>query len=317
MLLNKDWFCDELMRAEFAGNSSLKLSYFYDFFVDLLSQFEIEPNGKPVYNIIQDDWSLFKDESIAKHILGTVLVSGVFGYGIDELVNYSADIKNKVESWSRLKEDVRRQKRFFADYDEFSQYAYLTAESELKKGDRLFRARILPKDVDKYQKKEMGCPPPELATAGRANPAGIPYLYLCTDEKTTYYEVRAAYLDRLSIGTFRIKRDLKIVDFSTKVSLYYVYSDGGDLTSTIVSKLILGEISSDMSRPMRRFDSEQEYIPTQMICEYCKLMVDADGVSFKSSVYEKGRNYVLFDKDNAKCTKVVNREVDSVAIGVK
>lgn len=170
--------------------------------------------------------------------------------------------------------------------------------------------------VSKYKKKEMGCPPPELAKAGRANPAGISYLYLSADERTTYYEVRASYLDRLCIGTFKVERDLKIVDFDTKVSLYFTYTSGEELASAIVGKLILDEISCDMSRPMRRFDSEQEYIPTQMICEYCKLIVGADGVSFKSSVYGSGRNYVLFDKDNAKCTKVVNREIKSVSIGI-
>ena len=71
-----------------------------------------------------------------------------------------------------------------------------------------------------------------------------------------------------------------------------------------------------MSRPMRRFDSEQEYIPTQMICEYCKLIIGADGVSFKSSVYDSGRNYVIFDKNNARCSRVFNREIRSVIIDV-
>ena len=316
MEITKDCFCDELMRTEFDGNSSLGLSFFYDFFLELLSQFEKSPKGKPVYEIIQEDWCLFAGMDVAKEIIETLLDSGALSYSINDLVDYSTDIKNKVDSWSRLKEDVRRERRFFADYDEFSQYAYLTAEAELNKGDKLFRARILPNQVAKYKKREMGCPPPELATAGRANPAGISYLYLCDDENTTYYEVRASYLDRLSVGTFRIERDLKIVDFNTRVSLYYAYSDGGGVESTIVSKLILDEISRDMSRPMRRFDSEQEYIPTQMICEYCKLIVGADGVSFRSSLFGPGRNYVLFDHDNAKCIKVVNREIKKMVIGV-
>ncbi len=316
MDIKKSWLCDGEMRGEFGVADTLDLRYFYDFFMDLLTQFEKSPSGKPVYEIIQTDWHLFVDIDIAKLVIQSILTPGLLSYGFDDTVDYSADIKYKVGSWSRLKEDVRCQRRYLADYDEFSQYAYLRAEGELKKGDRLYRARILPNDVVKYKRNEMGCPPPELATAGRANPAGISYLYLCEDERTTYYEVRATYLDRLSIGTFRIERDLQIVDFSTKVSLYYAYSNAGGVTNTIVAKLILDEISRDMSRPMRRFDSEQEYIPTQMICEYCKLIVSADGVSFKSSVYGPGRNYVLFDKDNAKCTKVVNREIKSVVIGI-
>lgn len=318
MLLNKDWFCDDEMLREFESGDTPDISDFNGFFMDLLSQFEKATAGKPIYEIIQTDWHLFADMDKAKSVIQESLTLFTIGYDINDRVDYSADIKNKVGTWERLKADVRRQRRFLADYDEFSSYTinYLKAEAELKRGDRLYRARVLPKDVVKYKRSEMGCPPPELATAGRANPAGISYLYLCNEESTTYYEVRATYLDRLSIGTFRIERDLKIVDFSTKVSLYYAYTNGG-VASAIVAKLILDEISCDMSRPMRRFDSEQEYIPTQMICEYCKLIVGADGVSFKSSVYNAGRNYVLFDKDNAKCTRVVNREVKSLIIGVK
>ncbi len=318
MLLDKDWFCDEVMREEIASGNSVYIHSFRDFFIDLLSQFEKNPLGRPVFEVIQNDWHLFANLDIAKTIIQAVFDPGIFSYGFNDLVDYAADIKDKVATWARLKDDVQRQRRFLADYDDFTLYttSYLAAEAELKKGDRLFRARILPKDIVKYKRREMGCPPPELATAGRANPAGIPYLYLCEDENTTYYEVRATYLDRLSIGTFRIERDLKIVDFSTKISLYYAYSDGGGVKSAIVAKLILDEISRDMSRPMRRFDSEQEYIPTQMICEYCKLIVKADGVSFKSSVYDSGRNYVLFDESSAKCTKVVNREIKSVVIGI-
>ncbi len=318
MLLNKDWLCDGEMCEVFDGGETLDLSEFCDFFIDLLSHFEKSPTGKPVCEIIQTDWHLFVDINKAKLIIQEVLTTNSVGYGLNDRVDYSADIKYKVGSWERLKADVKRQRRFLADYNEFESYTlnYFKAEAELKRGDKLFRARILPNNVVKYKRIEMGCPPPEFALAGRANPAGIPYLYLCEDEPTTYYEVRATYLDRLCVGTFRIERDLKIVDFSTKVSLYFAYVDGG-VASTMVAKLILDEISRDMSRPMRRFDSEQDYISTQMICEYCKLMVKADGVSFKSSVYGSGRNYVLFDQDNARCTKVVSREVNSVLIVVK
>ena len=65
----------------------------------------------------------------------------------------------------------------------------------------------------------MGCPPIEKATAGRANPLGIPYLYLCHDAETTLYEVRAVYLDKVSVGKFVINSNLDIVDFSSDINL--------------------------------------------------------------------------------------------------
>ena len=61
-------------------------------------------------------------------------------------------------------------------------------------------------------------------------------MYLCRDEKTTYYEVRSVYLDRLSIGKFRIQRDLRIVDFNSKSSLFLSFDGANPLSDTVVKK---------------------------------------------------------------------------------
>ena len=59
----------------------------------------------------------------------------------------------------------------------------------------------------------MGNPPtPELATAGRANPKGISYLYLTNEIKTALYETRATLFDYATIGEFQTKEDLKILN---------------------------------------------------------------------------------------------------------
>lgn len=166
--------------------------------------------------------------------------------------------------------------------------------------------------------KFMGCPPKELATAGRANPIGIPYLYLSDSAKTTYFEVRAVYLDRLSVGTFEIIRDQSLVDFIYDVNLYLSFVDGSlPLSEIVIKKKIIEAISSDLSKPLRRFDSELEYVPTQLICEYCKDFVHADGISFNSSLYKGGRNYVLFDQTAARCTKVFSHVISRIDIDIK
>ena len=49
------------------------------------------------------------------------------------------------------------------------------------------------------------------------------YLYLSEDKNTTLYEVKASYLDELSVGTFQLQKDnppVKIVDFTENTSLY-------------------------------------------------------------------------------------------------
>ena len=57
-------------------------------------------------------------------------------------------------------------------------------------------------------------PPLELAREGRANPRGIPVLYLSTRGKTAMSEVRPWLGSLVSCAHFTTTRDLKIVDFS-------------------------------------------------------------------------------------------------------
>jgi hypothetical protein len=175
----------------------------------------------------------------------------------------------------------------------------------------------MPDDSKPFDCANMGCPPKEQARPGRANPIGIPYLYLCDNAKTTYYEVRSVYLDNLSVGRFKIKRNLNLVDFTYQIDIYAKYmSEEGNksLKDIVIQKKVIEAISRDLSKPMRRFDSELEYVPTQMICEYCKNEVHADGISFKSSLYEKGKNYVLFDEESAECKAVETHTINTIDI---
>lgn len=85
-----------------------------------------------------------------------------------------------------------------------------------------------------------------------------------------------------------------------------------NIKETIKGKLLRDRISEDLSKPMRRYDSELEYIPTQFICEYIKVFTDAQGIRFKSSLNKKGNNVVLFDQNLMTCTSVKKVKINSV-----
>ena len=71
----------------------------------------------------------------------------------------------------------------------------------------IFRARINEKNSDGKQHnttislKNMGAPPNSIARHGRANPRGIPYLYLANDQLTAISEVRPWVGCYVSIAT--------------------------------------------------------------------------------------------------------------------
>lgn len=87
----------------------------------------------------------------------------------------------------------------------------------------------------------------------------------------------------------------------------------------IQGKLLKDRISRDLSKPMRRYDSELEYIPTQFICEYIKVFTGAKGIRFRSSLHEQGNNIVFFEPELMECksvkkVKIKNLDLSSIVI---
>ncbi len=287
-----------------------------DFFIELLHLFVKDNTGNDLIPIIQNDWRIFQKESYAYSILSYIMSHENFDFSIDDKVAYNSEIQECFSVWDNLKLEVQEKKRYFSDISTFNWEVYIKSNAKISKGNIFYRARITPNGRTILDKNEMGCPPKELATAGRANPLGIPYLYLCRNFETTFYEVRAVYLDKVSIGEFEIIHDLNIVDFSSKINLFYTYTDSDtneNLSDTVKRKIILDKISHDLSKPLRRFDTEIEYVPTQLICEYCKQN-GADGIQFNSSLHQGGVNVVLFNPSDAQCVGVSSWEIKKVII---
>lgn len=303
-----------------AEGIAIELSELSDFFVSLLSLYVQDDNSETeLYAIIEQDWHIFSSIDNACKVLSALFSQNYVQLDFDSNVRYIDEIFECHLAWQKLKSDVRNKSRFFSDVASFNWDSYIRPNYTLRKGSVLFRARIIPENKKRLTPKDMGCPPPHKATAGRANPLGIPYLYLCENEETTLYETRSVYLDKVAIGRFKIERDLRIVNFDELINLFYAYTTSDTdtaLTEIVKQRMILDIISKDMSKPLRRFDTELEYIPTQLICEYCKQN-NADGIKFTSSLFPKGSNIVLFNPKDAKCTKVDTIEIANVSIRYK
>ncbi len=122
-------------------------------------------------------------------------------------------------------------------------------------------------------------------------------MYLSDNAETILYEIRASYLDEVSLASFRLKQDLTedivISDFKETHSLYAPNSVNLRIKSTLLKQII----SRDLSKPMRRYDSELDYIPTQFICEFIKVFTNVHGIKFRSSLHNIGNNIVVFNQD--------------------
>ncbi len=134
----------------------------------------------------------------------------------------------------------------------------------------------------------------EKASDGRANPKGIPCLYLATKQETAVLEVRPLIGSYVSVAQFEVLKDLRLVDCSAKEIGDLVRVLEKDLTSEETEKIVWSDINSAFSKPVERADDSLDYIPTQIITETFKLN-GFDGIAYKSSYGEDGFNVALFD----------------------
>lgn len=305
--------------ADSIDTELLDVGELLDFFAEFIAIFKIDFQGIAFSKLIQNDWNLFSDEWKCNIILSDILLSlnsSIVDPSIT--VSYIDNIIECTSYWETLKSEIKWKIRFLTNIDKLDELHWPLLFKQtviLSRSDQLFRARLhYSGDQKKFDKNDMGCPIKSIASAGRANPQGIPFLYLSKNIETTLYEIRATFLDDVSVGTFKIKgsSDVVLVDF-TEIASAFLNVD--EIVEYAKSMLLKRYISTDLSKPIRRYDSELEYIPTQFICEYIRYNnKNAAGIIFDSSLHIGGKNIVLFDQDKVECISVEKHRITTVVI---
>lgn len=296
----------------------IEISELLDFFQELIDNFRKAENGESLGSTIQGNWKFFSSQSIATKIFYEVLPNLTTSISSPEdIVDYNEDIVDSFTHWEKLKEELKWSRRFISNIEYLAELGwdgFFNTQFELKPSDKLFRARVHHQSgLKPYSTEEMMSPKPQFVRGGRANPSGIPYLYLSENPKTVLYEVRASYLDELSVARFQLKKkfkSIKIVDFTEDTHLFQPTK----INNTIKASLLRKIISQDLSKPMRRYDTEIEYVPTQFICEYINIITGAKGIRFNSSLHLRGKNIVIFDQELMECIDVKLKKVNNLKL---
>ena len=167
----------------------------------------------------------------------------------------------------------------------------------LAKGTTWYRVRrgIYPCSVE-----ALGPPPLDKVTAGRMNPAGIPYFYLATVENTAIAEARLKPKEPATLGQWVLARDVHVLDLTKLPRSPSVFA--GDTHRYDMVHFIY-EFVGEISQAVRPDQSEHiEYVPTQVICEFFAQSFTygrkkrLDGIIYPSAVAPGGQNLVLFPK---------------------
>jgi len=299
---------------------TVPISELYDFFQELFSNFKLLESGDTLKNKIQGHWNLFSSHDNAAKILNYIIneVSTDI-LNSDNNVDFIDDIYENVNYWDKLKHQLIWERRYLTDVnyltDELGWDGFFNSQIILSKTTHLYRARLHHlSNEDPYPHHNMFCPEKAKASAGRANPSGIPSLYLSDNEETVLYEIRASYLDEVTIGTFKIKdhyeHPVLMADFTENPTIFHPSL----VNIKIKSMLLKQKISNDLSKPMRRYDSDLDYIPTQFICEFIKIYTGVHGIKFRSSLHTTGNNIVIFDQSIMECIDVKQVKIKRVKI---
>lgn len=232
----------------------------------------------------------------------------------DTFLDQSSAVQN---IWENFKQEIKFKNRYhieniidlkkletFFKHDSFIQI--------IKNGRIFYRCRI--SDKEGFPPDKMGNPPtPELATAGRANPKGISYLYLTNEIKTSLYETRASLYDYASVGEFKAQTDLKVLNLRSIKNDPIPWSEAEAIEDFLIYIPFIQTLQKEISLPIRKKDKSLDYIPTQYLSEFIKSL-NYDGVEYKSSIYSTGHNIAIFHPEKFLCTNVSVHEIKSISL---
>lgn len=206
-------------------------------------------------------------------------------------------------TWLRFADHIKQKRRFILSSKDVP---FLSEPKEwlpdlLKDTDMLvsldnvfYRAREGCKDRENaFPAEQMGSPPPEKSRRGRANPAGISYLYVAEEEETSVAEIRPFVGASVSICKLAARKKLKVADISNIHIIESAFLQA-DLEKRVRRNAVLNILNQELARPVNPEDSEVEYVPTQYLAEVI-LDLGYDGIRYQSAVRQGGKNYVFFN----------------------
>lgn len=290
-----------------------------DLFELLVSVYELDAAGQTLVDWLKADWDLFSHEAMdvahAKELLSEILDDGDI---VRKTFAPSAAYHSEaLARWETLRDELMWKNRYFLDEvldtDRLRELlGHLPADDM---PTTWYRARILDRN-DPFPIDEMGAPPARKATHGRANPAGIPYLYLGSLPATAAAEIRPHTGEIACVANFKVGPPLNAVDLRNPRGLVspFLLADATAIGQLRADIAFLEKLGDELTRPVLPSAAAIDYVPSQYLCEFIKK-VGYDGVVYRSSVSE-GINLALFDSKKATAGTVSLYNITKVSVEV-
>lgn len=289
-----------------------------EYLAPVINVYQPDDDGDLLVELLRDDWRMFDvmDDAHAKELLGDVLDNGDI---VRQKFTSPAVARTETLSrWETLRDELMYQNRYFPQ-TEFDTARFEDLLSHLVAIDvtqTWYRARIKPEGEDPFPIERMGAPPKRIASHGRANPPGIPYLYLGSQVETAVSEIRPHTGEIACVADFTIASDLKFVDLRDPRRSVSPCSLGDEEAISLMRGDIafLERLGEELTRPVLPQGAAIDYVPSQYLCEFIKKC-GYSGVIYNSSV-SGGINLALFNPGLANGGVVAQHQVTKVVVEV-
>lgn len=274
------------------------------------------PSGAPIHELIDKDWQILSHSGAAEVLESIAAELGISSHDRFEL--RGAPDGSLVTKWNDFAEELKTRNRFFPNtrHDaNFLSFLLGNLYTPLLSGTRVFRARIK-NGPGQYAPRDLKMPPSGVATAGRANPQGIPYFYTASDSDTAVSEVRPQRGETICVGEFEVLANLQLVDLRDPYRTFTPFGHEYGLDEILLKGLpLLKHLGEELAKPVLRSRAQLEYLPSQYLCEFIK-MNGADGIIYNSSLGQ-GSNYATFTDKSFGYRSCIEVEVDGVNISTR
>lgn len=294
-----------------------------EYFELLVSAYRQDSAGRLLVQWFRADWAMFQhpkmDDPRAKDLLAEILNDGEIVR--KPFVPASDLVVDPLNEWERLRDELMYHNRYFPQTSvDLARLESLLSSLTLN-GDEVptqwYRARIQTSDMP-YPAIEMGAPPKRIASHGRANPAGIPYLYLGSTPVAAISEIRPHTGERACVADFTTPAGLKLTDLRNPkkmISPFLFVLEGDSDIGRIRNDLpFLERLGEELTRPVLPQSAAIDYTPSQYLCEFIKKC-GYQGVIYRSSVSD-GINLALFDPALAICGTITQYHVTRVSVDI-
>jgi hypothetical protein len=314
----------EIGRCSYCNSESVAVlppAQLADLFEPLRGAYREDPEGKLLVQWFREDWGMFErkemDDSRATNLLAEILGHEVVRKTFSPANDFTA-VRLNENQWEKLRDELMHHNRFFPETTiDLKRLGFLLDYLQPKEEGQVpvlwYRARIQTGDSP-FALVEMGAPPKRSASHGRANPSGIPYLYLGSTPVTAISEIRPHTGEMACVADFRTPNGLKLVDLRSprKMVSPFFFGDEAEIGRMRSELPFLERLGEELTRPVVPQAAAIDYTPSQYLCEFIKKC-GFNGVIYRSSVSD-GINLALFDPKLADAGTVTQYRVTRVSI---